>query len=261
MEAPSALSGGSDPLQLSALSASANDGDAPANAGQLFVDAFDYPKGLITNEYAYWNASHPDAVHSPLWEMTSGSLFARSGAGWSGKPDGKSPDADSSPYNDSAVFRLTTKRSDFGDVAVSFKLRNNSLTSTSRTPAVSWDGIHVFLRYQTQYSLYYASINRRDNTSVLKKKVPGGDENGGTYYVLGSSASHTVPYGAWQNVEARIRTKSNGSVTIQLFADGTPVVSATDSGVGGPPITSAGKVGIRGDNCNFDVDDFTVSQL
>src|SRR4051794_34420913 len=44
-------------------------------SGGVFADNFNYPNGLITNEYAYWNPSDPRAVQSPLWEMTSGSLF------------------------------------------------------------------------------------------------------------------------------------------------------------------------------------------
>jgi hypothetical protein len=233
----------------------------PPPSGVLFSDSFNYPDGLVTNEYAYWTPNGSGAVHSPLWEMDSGSLFAKGGRGWSGVPDGTSPDADSMPYNDSAVFRLDTKDASFGDVAVSFLLQNNNLVTTSRTPAVDWDGIHVFLRYQTEYWLYYASINRRDNTSIIKKKLPGGSTNGGTYYEIGSSVSHKVPYGAWQSVKATVKDNPDGSVTIALYDGQGLVVSATDNGVGGPPITAPGKVGIRGDNCNFQIDDFVVTGL
>src|SRR6185295_20003970 len=89
----------------------------------LFSDHFAAPPGLITNEYAYWNKSAADAVRSPEWELTSGSLFARGGAAWTGVPDDKTPDPRSSRATNSAVFRLTTKRSGFGDVAVSFFVR------------------------------------------------------------------------------------------------------------------------------------------
>jgi hypothetical protein len=50
------------------------------------------------------------------------------------------------------------------------------------------------LRYQSETSLYYASINRRDGTSVIKKKVTGGPDNGGTYYDLTPYVAHAVPY-------------------------------------------------------------------
>lgn len=227
----------------------------------LFSESFSYPDGLITNEYAYSHPSADDAQVSPLWEVTSGSLFAKAGRGWSGIPDGQSPGPDSDPYNDSAVFRVRTRRTDFDNVRVAFKLLNKSLTTTSRTPAESYDGMHVFLRYQSPEELYTASINRRDNRAVIKKKLPGGPSNGGTYTTIGSTVSHTVPYGSWQNVEATIRTNANGSVTIGLYSGGNLVVSGTDSGQGGAPITAPGRVGFRGDNCHFEVDDFVVTAL
>jgi hypothetical protein len=232
-------------------------------SGGSFLDNFNsYPNGLITNEYAYWNPSDPRAVQSQVWEMTSGSLFASGGAAWSGIPDDVGPNPTSSNGTDSAVFRLTTKENDFGDVAVSFMLLNQGLSATASTPSVAWDGIHVFLRYQSEFNLYYASIDRRDNTVVIKKKVPGGPSNGGTYYELSPSVSHVVPYGSWQVVRATVQNNANGSVTIKLYSGETLLVSATDDGsIGGPPITAPGKVGIRGDNCNFKVDDFTVSPL
>lgn len=234
---------------------------ADAGTALLWQDTFSVPDGLITNEYAYWNPGSSSAVQSPDWEMTSGSLFAKNGAGWSGVPDGTSPDPLSAHYTDSAVFRLNTKRYDYGNVAVSFKLLNSRLVTTSRTPATDWDGIHVFLRYQDQTWLYYASINRRDNTAVIKKKVSGGSTNGGTYYQLTPNVKYTVPYGAWQRVKATVVNNTDGSVTIQLFANDTLLVSTTDRGTGGPPITHAGAVGIRGDNSDFQFDDFTVAPL
>lgn len=231
-----------------------------ASGTVLFSDSFSVPNGLITNEYAYWNPNDPAAVKSKNWEMTSGSLFARSSAGWTGVPDNIDPNAGSTNGTDSAVFRLNTRNYSFGNVAVSFSLDNLGYTQTSTTPAVDWDGVHIFLRYQNEYSLYYASINRRDNTAVIKKKVPGGPYNGGTYYIL-ASTTHSYPFDAWQSVKATVANNGNGSVTIKLYAQGSLVLQATDTGTGGAPITHAGAVGIRGDNDNFQFDDFRVTSL
>ena len=192
--------------------------------------------------------------------MTSGSLFARNGFGYTGVPDTISPNATSSNGTNSAVFRLNTRRFDFGNVAVNFRLSNLGFTQTTATPPVAWDGVHVFLRYQSQQSLYYASINRRDGTAVIKKKVPGGPSNDGTYYTL-ASAAHAVPMSSWQAVRAEVVTNPDGSVTMRLLAGGVLIVQATDSGTGGPPITKPGAVGIRGDNDRFQFDDFTVTSL
>ena len=225
---------------------------------------FNVPDGLVTNEYAYKNPTRPDAVKSATWEVTSGSLFVKNKAGWSGIPDRVSPNATSANGTDSAVFRLTTKRANFGNVAVSFKLRNEGLSSTTKTPPKDWDGVHIFLRYQSERSLYVASINRRDNTATIKKKVPmppascPEPSNGGCYYDLAKVVSHSVPYGAWQSVRATVKNSADGSVTINLYAGHTLLLTATDNGIGGSPITAPGKVGIRGDNCQFSFDNFTV---
>lgn len=228
----------------------------------LISDDFNSVDSLLTNEFAYWNPSDSSSVKSSKWEMTSGSLFLSRGTAWSGAPDDKVPTADSCGglCTNSAVFRLTTKGS-FKDVSVKFKLLNQGLGVAPSTPAVDWDGVHVFLRYQSQYHLYYASINRRDNKVVIKKKVPGGSSNSGTYYTLSAFAPHAVPYGAWENVNATVQNNSDGTVTIKLYSNGVLVVSAIDTGIGGAPITAPGKVGIRGDNDNFKVDDFEVRAI
>ncbi len=227
----------------------------------LFSDSFTGTDRLLANEYAYWHPTASGIVTSSNWEMNSGSLFSLQNTAWSGVPDGAGPNIGSTNGTDSSVFRMMSKRADFGDVAVSFSLKNDQLVTTSRTPQQDWDGIHFWMRYQAENSMYYASINRRDNTVILKKKVPGGPTNGGTYYNMTSSIAHTVPYGAWQKVKTTAKNNADGSVTISLYAEGVLVASATDTGLGGPPIRAPGKVGIRGDNCNFRFDDFTVDAL
>jgi hypothetical protein len=62
-------------------------------------------------------------------------------------------------------------------------------------------------------------------------------------------------------VKATAKNNSDGSVTISLYSEGTLLVTATDNGLGGPPIRAPGKLGLRGDNCNFNFDDFTVDSL
>ena len=227
----------------------------------LFLDTFNGRDGLVTNEYAFFNPSDTEATHSLRWEMTSGSLFRQGGTGWTGRPTRGEPDRRSTSENDSAIFRLRTRRADFGDVAVRFRLRNDGLREDADTPAVAWDGVHVFLRYQSQYHLYYASVNRRDNTAVIKKKCVGGPSNGGTYYTLGESVAHPVPYGRWQDVVATVENDASGGVSIALTAGGQHVVSTRDDGIGCDPIRSPGAVGIRGDNAEFHIEDFEVETL
>jgi hypothetical protein len=213
----------------------------------LFIETFDYPDGPIVDENMYWNQI-PDPTG---WEMTSGALFAASGAGYTGIPN---------VGNNSAVFRLTTK-TNYLNVRVTFALLNLGLTTTENTPTQDWDGVHIFLRYQDEYELYYASINRRDNQVVIKKKIRGGPSNGGTYYDISSYETHAVPYDEWQMITATVENNPDGSVTINLYDGDALLVTATDHGVGGPPITSPGKVGIRGDNAILKFDNFIVTSV
>jgi hypothetical protein len=237
---------------------------ARARAGTLlFSDRFSRPNGangLITNEYAERNPADALAVRSQNWQVTSGSFFVKRGVGWTGAPDGCKPDRYSQSCNDSAVFRLHTRRVTFGDVAVSLRLLNHSLTSTARTPARAIDGVHLWLHYQSETELYAVSVNRRDASIVIKKKCPGGPSNGGTYYDLAKPLSNQpIPFGVWQKLTASIRANADGSVTISLSRNGAPLTSVTDHGVGCSPIAAAGAVGVRGDNDNFSIDNFTVT--
>jgi hypothetical protein len=227
----------------------------------LFADSFDGPDGVITNQYAFDNPTHPDAVISPDWQATSGSFLRRSSTGWTGVPDDVAPDATSSNGTNSSVFRLRSVRSDFGDVAVSFSLLNNGLTSTPSTPATDFDGVHVWLRYVDETRLYALSVNRRDGTIRIKKKCPGGPSNGGVYLDLLPSQHLTVPYGVWQQVQATAQDNPDGSVTLGLYRDYALVARVTDTGAGCAPITVAGRVGIRGDNDDFQVDGLVVRGL
>lgn len=233
---------------------------APVDAGVLFADRFDRPDGLITNEFAYWNPTSTSAVHSPGWAMASGSAFVDGTALWSGVPDDIGPDATSSNGTNSAVLRLVTQRADFGDVDVSFDLATQSYVTTPTTPAVDWDGVHVFLRYQSPQELYYVSVDRRDDRIAIKKKVPSDSSNGGTYHTLATATLRNT-HGMWRHFDARVVTDPSGSVTVSLSTGGEVVLTAVDSGTGGPPITAAGRVGVRGDNTEFRLRDWIVSRV
>lgn len=230
----------------------------------LSVDFIGKPDGLIASEYAFWNPSDGNAKRSKDWDMTSGSLFAKGGKGWSGVPDEKPVDIAAALGNNSRDFRLTTRRQDFTDVSVRFKLVNIAQSAGVKFPAQAWDGIHVFLRYQREETLYYASVNRRDKKAIIKKKVIGGPapSNGGTYYELTPYIPYDWKVGAEQSVEANVKTQPDGSVLIVLSVDGKEIARAVDDGkLGGPPIVAPGAVGIRGDNTHFTFNPFTVIEI
>jgi hypothetical protein len=217
---------------------------------------------LITNEYAYRHGDAADAIRSPDWMVTSGSLYRVAGMLWTGHPDDNAPGPTSAHGNDSAVLRAISTRADHGDVRVSFAMRAIALTQTSRTPAKAHDGVHIFLRYQSEFSTYYVSVFRRDGQITVKKKVPGGPSNDGTYYTIGSAVLHVdgaLP-GVWHHIETTVGRGEPG-VTLTLRIDGRLALDVADRGGGTPVIATPGRVGLRGDNCEFYVRDFRVEPL
>lgn len=220
-----------------------------------------FPQGheLITNEVAY---AHPDqaGVHrSPDWLVTSGSLFADDGTGSTGRIDGGQPDVASRQATGSAVFRAVSVRRDFQDVAVSLSIDIGSMTSTPRTPAQDYDGVHVFLRYQHASELYTVDLCRRDNSVAIKRKVArAGAPDGGDYTTL-AQASYPCRHNAWTRFTATVRNQPDG-VFLSLQDATRPVVTVVDRGVGADsPLRSAGRVGLRGDNTAFRVRSFVAA--
>jgi hypothetical protein len=194
----------------------------------------------------------------------SGCFFVRRNTGWTGVPTGGVPDRDCAARTGSNVFRAWTKRLDFRNVKVELDLKNNGFTAgTRRRPAVSWDGVKLWLRWQDQTHLYTAELNRRQGNLMIQKKCPGGTTNGGTYHVLARTRPRSWPpsWARWERVGATVRDNSDRSVTIQVIRDGRVVLNATDRRTGCAAIRASGAVGVRGDNTNFNVDNFSVTPL
>lgn len=207
---------------------------APLRAEILTADAFDYADGLITDEFAFYNPYDSRAVKSPVWDVTSGAFYAKGLRGWTNSP----------------VFRAVTDRADIGDAVVSFALTHQGYFSTTATPAVDWDGVHVFLRYKDENNLYAATVNRRDGKILIKKKYAG------VYYQLGSYAAYAPVQFNRQAIRVEA-LNSGGGVAFKVFVDGVQRFSTADTGVGGP-VLGPGRVGLRGDNSEFYVDDFAA---
>jgi hypothetical protein len=213
--------------------------------------------GLVTNEYAYRHPDGPGRHLSRDWTVTSGSLFARNGAGWTGIPDRESPNAGSSAGTDSSVFRLVSRRRDFENVRVSFQLLVQRHVVPAYSQPQSFDGVHVWLRYQDATDLYALSVMRWDGEVVIKGKSTGGDVNGGTYRTL-ASARAPLQIGRWVQVSAEARTTGRG-VELTITIGDRRVLRAFDTS--SQSLISAGGVGIRGDNTEFEFRNFEAVQL
>lgn len=240
---------------LAAIAAGVYLGLTAGDGSRLLFTARFPRSGLVTNEYAYFNPRDLRGVNSTDWVVTSGSLFATGGSGWTGVPDGRAPDPSSSATTDSAVFRLLTRADGFKNVTVSFRLRLRRFVTTPRTPAQTYDGVHVWLRYQNANCLYFASVSRRDGEIVIGKKVPAG---GGRYYHLVRAPGHPFPVGRWEQVRVTIASTGN-QVIIRAFVGDRLLARMVDDGSHGQAIQRPGHVGIRGDNADFEFRDFKVT--
>jgi hypothetical protein len=198
--------------------------------------------------------------------MTSGSLFSADGFGWTGDPDAGVPDATSSNATGSQVFRLRT-RAEFGSVRQAVSVRINRYDAPPGG-ATGWDGVVLWPRYQTEFSLYFAYVLRRDGRVQLTKKcagrLPGGEYyNGGTYFPLTAlTASQGAPeLGRWYRLSSEVRDNADGAVSIAVYRDGALLVEATDAGVGCEPLAGPARLGVRGDNTDFNLDAYRVYDL
>ncbi|MFJ8538275.1 hypothetical protein [Streptomyces sp. NPDC093591] len=213
-------------------------------------------EGLVTNAFAFVHPDNPHSKRSRDWVTTSGSLFAKDGAGWTGVPDAGNTGPDSARHTESAVFRLVTRRRDFGPVEVSAWVRLEPPVTTRRTPARDWDGGHVWLRYHSPQELYALSFRRRDDVVVIKRKIPGfgpEDEDSGGYATL-AEGRHALSYGAWHHVVASAVNLPSGSVRLRLDIDGKTVLTGEDRTPG--PLRRPGGVGLRADNTELLFRDF-----
>ena len=241
---------------------SGGSGGSAAEAGSVQPFAAGFPaSGLVTNEFAYREPNSPQAHDSADWIVTSGSLFAQDGDGWTGVPDSGETGTDSARYNDSAVFRLVTRRRDFGDVRAATSVKVDSPITTKRTPASEWDGAHFWLRYHSPSELYALSFRRRDGMVVIKRKVTAHDKaavDGGDYTTL-AQVSHPIPYDSWQQVAASAVNGSGGTVRLTLEINGQTALSVVDTAPGA--LVAPGGVGLRVDNSELWFRDFTATPL
>lgn len=234
----------------------------------LFSDPLNGPDRIVTNEFVHFSPGSNCPYKSAVWDMTSGSLFIKNNAGYSGVPTlEKQSYCDSTDHNNSAIFRLNTKQGNFSDVDVAMDYMAVA-HGGGGAPDNSYDGIHMWVGYQNEYALYAATIFRWDGNLVIKKKVPqaragcSDPANDGCYYNLTGETTHPAITTAnvWHHADIVFQANANGTVTITEKIDGNVILQGTDNNVHGPAYTS-GAVGVRGDNTEFYFKDFVVTKL
>jgi hypothetical protein len=228
-------------------------GDIGHERPLLFRDSFDGPDGIITNHYAYYAPPYVDAYRSPTWEVQSGCALQDGNRLWTGAPTANEPNRECSNGTGSAVFRMWTKRSDFGDVDVSLGLRNDGFTREGET----WDGVKIYLRRQDGDNFYTAEVNRREGNVIIQRKCDG------RYALLDGVRSAATParVGKWENVGGTVVNLPHDEVRIQVVRGGDVVLEATDEAGACDALRRPGRVGVRGDRTEFYVDGIDVRGL
>ncbi|HEY3552250.1 MAG TPA: hypothetical protein VGK66_01055, partial [Solirubrobacterales bacterium] len=228
----------------------------------LFEADFGGPDRLVTNEYADRYPDSPDAVHSPRWFVTSGSLFVRDEAATDGPLDDEAADPRSVEATNSAVFRAYTKRRFQPSYRVTFDLRVEPPSKVSGLQPAAWDGLHLMVDAESPEAAYYVSLYRRNGVAVIKKKTPGGAIAGGSYTALSRYVPSHIHPGRWSEVRVDVRRSGPQAVTIDLYEDGVLLTTATDdpSFSGTPPFTE-GRIGIRADKTRFALRGMRVETL
>lgn len=228
----------------------------------LFEAEFDGSDRLLTNEFAFRHPDSPEAVVSPQWFVTSGSLFVRSGAATNGSLDDREADPRSTTGTNSAVFRAYTKRRFQPSYRVTFEVRVEPPRQVPGLQPAPWDGLHLMVDANSPEAAYYVSLYRRNGQSVIKKKTPGGTVAGGSYSPLSRYVPCHIEPGRWTEVRVDVRSAGSRAVTIDLYENGTLLTTATDQpSISGTPPFTEGRLGIRADKTNFAIKEFRVETL
>ncbi len=228
----------------------------------LFEPDFAGPNRLLTNEYALRHPDSPKAVKSSQWYVTSGSLFVRDDAGTNGPLDDLAADPRSLEATNSAVFRAYTRRRFEPSFRVDFEVRVEPPRDVTGLRPAPWDGLHLMVDAVSPEAAYYVSVYRRNGQAVIKKKTPGGEIAGGSYFALSRYVPCRIAPGHWSEVRIDVRRAGPSAVTIDLYENGILLATATDkrSFSGSPPFTE-GHIGLRADKTSFAIREMTVEGL
>jgi hypothetical protein len=178
------------------------------------------------------------------WEMTSGSLFIRDGHGWTGKPNRGEPRGGPHGVTNSAVFRLRSETDGYRDADIEVRFRVLGFTDSG--PRRDYDGVHLWLRYGDPGDLYALSVNRRDGSTLIKRKTAAEG------YSTLATGRPVRPDDSWHTARASARDV-HGGVRLRLWLDDQLVAEATD-----PDPLPPGRAGVRADGCELELDDLAI---
>ncbi|MGH2837539.1 MAG: hypothetical protein ACRDJY_04220 [Thermoleophilaceae bacterium] len=229
------------------------------------------------HESDFWSNSdgQDGATKNPNWFAENGQVVIDNNTGHA------------TPLAGQANFRIWTRKpgefgtgqGTFGDVKVTHRLRINSYLAGAQ----SYHGVKLWLRRQLCTSVphncnrvddhpsragYTAEYALKSDKVYIQKRANGtctaGNDGDSEYDIIGSGANVNFEDAGWKdNVGGTIKTNPNGSVTIQVLINNQVAAEATDTGqwCGVDPYTDPGRVGLRSDNTDMNIDDLIVRDL
>lgn len=216
------------------------------SSSRLLSATFDGSDGIFVSSGAFWSRPDRGRTQNPDWFAESGDLFRRSGTGWT----------------DASVFRMWTRRTDLAFSQVALDVRFNGWSGGSS----KWHGVNLWLnrRLRTprdgsgvddgpRQQGYAVDFLNRDGRLYIEKKV------GDRYYILKKDAWRPVT-GRWYRWAGRVIDNGDGTSTIQVLINGEVVQQVVDDGSVGGPRLLGGRVGLRGDRANFNVDNLAITR-
>ena len=207
------------------------------NTDYPMMDVIDYPTAFPGEDFEGYG--HNDLVagassNHPTIDVTAGALYAKHLNGTQVWKRG---------YTNSSVFRMLG----IGEY-IGLPIRYQDGTASIRVyfdavhlGSPHYTGAHIFMRYQTEYDLYVASL-RLDGKVMIKKKICG-------QYTTLASADYSggpVNVNTWYN----IAFEADGS-NLTLYVNGMPELTTSDADL------SWGSTGVRLDYVDAYLDDWT----
>lgn len=221
-------------------------GTSLPSAPCLLSATFGGADGVVASAGAFWDFADLGLSENRDWFAESGTMYRRSGLGWSDDP----------------VLRIWSRRTDLAFTKMEMDVRFNGWAGG----AEGWHGINLWLNRKLrtpaagtrisdgpQQEGYAVDFLNRDGKIYIQKKV--GDD----YHILAQRRWSPSP-GTWYRWGGRVVDNGNGTSTVQVLVNGTVIQQVTDDGSVAGPRLVGGRVGLRGDYANFNVNGVTVSR-
>lgn len=231
----------------------------------LLAEDFSGPAGAFVTESAFYGSLDSGLAENAEWLAESGQLLREADSGRTRSP----------------VFRMWTRRTDLAFPVVSMDVVFHGWVGGDE----AWHGVNLWLNEtlcapapdcsrvddRGGVSGYALDFMNRDGTVTVLKKVAGDTRDrwpeqatsfvqGGTYYELATtrwSPTAGVPH----HLVAEARELGGGRTLLRTAVDGEVVLEIVDDGsVGGPRLVDGGRVGLRSDYADVEVDDIRIQR-